>query len=163
MRDAKKELDAALQTLLHKIDSGHVTCEDFNTLIGKTISESTPEAVRDRTRRRTVRNASASHIEPETGHQRLKTPSLAKRVQPKRKPPHQQEHGRGKSGHAHSARTQRLHAAVEFINKHRGQALSEAILATIPDKPYLKLVATKLLNKPGINRDWLYTLTTQLG
>lgn len=104
----KVELDKYLVSVENKISSGTVTCEDFNNLINKTmIGETTPEAVRDRLRRRSIVNSTESHIDNESGHQALDTPSLAKRVQPKRKPSNQQNHGVSKAAHRQSTRTQR--------------------------------------------------------
>lgn len=106
MINRKSEFDIALTALLEKIERRVVLPEDFNNLIAMTIGESSPEAVRDRLRRRTLRNETDSHIDNETGHQPLTLPSFQKRVQPKRKPSHQQSHGRSKLGHNHSVRTQ---------------------------------------------------------
>jgi hypothetical protein len=68
----KAELDQALTEVLSKIETQTVTCEDFNRLIERTvIGETTPEGVRDRLRRRTIKNATDSHQENETGDQPL--------------------------------------------------------------------------------------------
>jgi hypothetical protein len=223
----KAELDQALTDVLGKIDAGKITCEDLNCFIHKAlIGETTPEAVRDRVRRRTTQNATDSHIEPQSGHQPLVTPQLASRVQPKRQPMNQQNHGRAAIAHRHSARTQtmesteptyweyqcpkcegkayngipesgnhfrgsakcrtcgggfgvvhvqplrkdvpaseivgvnRYQPAVEFIQKHQGQPISESLLVASP--PHLKALATKLMLKPGFNRDWLFELVQKL-
>lgn len=85
-----------------KIQEGIVTAEDFNQL----ISEAMPECTRDRVRRRTTKNVTDSHQDSE-GHQKLKSPTFADRVQPKReKSSNSQMKGRGKSGHRRSTRTQ---------------------------------------------------------
>ena len=102
------EDDAALAGILKKIDEGTVTCDDFNKL----ILESTPESIRDRIRRRTIKNTTDSHID-DKGHQQLSLPQFQKRVVPKRKPLHQQNHGRSKIAHAHSARTQKRSAQFD--------------------------------------------------
>jgi hypothetical protein len=168
----KNELDDVLTTVLGKIDAGTVTCEDFNGLIGKTIiGETTPESVRDRLRRRTIRNNTASHLEPETGHQPLTLPVVRDRLQPKRKPEHQQNHGRAAIAHQHSARQQaqdqalvhRFQPALEFIRKYKGQPLTEELLALISDRDRLRSLATKLITRPGVDRDWLYDLVIKLG
>lgn len=92
-----------IHPILNKIDEGTVTTDDFNKL----ISEATPEAVRDRVRRRVKRSETDKHIDDE-GHQKLENPSFTKRVQPKReKPDRSQMHGQGKVAHRKSARTQK--------------------------------------------------------
>jgi len=168
----KQELDSALAEVLEKIDAGAVTCEDFNGLIRQTIGESTPEAIRDRLRRRTIKNATASHQEPKTGHQPLDQPVFADRIQPKRKPLNQQNHGRAGIAHAHSARTQARNAAmesvpprfvkaVEFIEDNFGKPITEEMLANSPAN--LRTVAAKLMSRPGVDRDWLFDLLRKLG
>ncbi len=175
----KEEFDLALQSLITKIDGGIVTCEDFNKLISTTmIIETTPEAVRDRLRRRTIKNDTDSHIDNETGHQPLEPPTFAARVQPKRKPVNQQNHGRAKLAHAHSAKTQsktmaasfedaaiplKFQDAMAFIIENVGKPLSDELLATINDKPTLHAMANKLMSKPKVNRDWLHDLIIKLG
>lgn len=179
IKPKKQELDAALEDVTRKIDAGTVTCEDFNGLIAKTIiGESTPEAIRDRMRRRTLKNATDSHIDNETGHQPLKLPTMAARVQPKRKPLNQQSHGRSSIAHAHSARTQqrtmaaslkeakvpeRFQPALDFIVENLGKELTREVLAEIPCKTHVKALATKLMSRPGTDRDWLYALIQKLG
>ncbi len=175
----KQELDAALESVIKRIDSGSVTCEDFNKLIAKTmIGESTPEAIRDRVRRRTIANPTDSHIDNETGHQPLKLPTMAARVQPKRRPINQQSHGRAGLAHVHSARTQektmaaslreakvqeKFRPAVDFLAEHIGQPITPEILAEVPNKLYVKALAGKLMSRPGVDRDWLYALIQKLG
>lgn len=89
-----------------KITEGTVTADDFNKL----IQEAVPECLRDRVRRHTIKNATDSHQEPDTGHQPLDLPTFADRVQPKRERQNSsQMHGRGKLGHRHSTRAQRQH------------------------------------------------------
>lgn len=161
----KRELDASLTEVIGKIDAGTITCEDFDRFISVNyISESTPEAIRDRLRRRTIKNETDPHIEPETGHQSLKLPTFADRVQPKIKPAHQQSHGRAGIAHRHSARTQarQIAPALEFIRKHYGKPLSEEIISSVADQEGLKLLSTRLLTKPNIDRDWLYDLLGRL-
>ncbi len=174
----KQELDAVLNTVIERIDSGVVTCEDFNKLIAKTmIGESTPEAIRDRVRRRTIQNPTDSHIENETGHQSLQLPTMAARVQPKRKPVNQQSHGRAKLAHAHSARTQertmaaslreaivpdKFKSSLTFLAENIGKPLTDEVMAEIPSKTHLKMLAGKLMSRPGVDRDWLYTLIQKL-
>lgn len=171
IQSKKAELDAAMDEVLAKIEGKAVTCEDFNRLITKTIiGETTPEAIRDRVRRRTTVNATDSHIEPETGHQSLQPPTLAARVQPKRQPVNQQSHGRSNVAHDHSARTQardaalgRLQPAVEFIETNIGKPITEAMVASAPNPLYVKMVATRLMGRPGADRDWLYELVHKMG
>ncbi len=174
----KQELDAALESVVSKIDSGAVTCEDFNGLIAKTmIGESTPEAIRDRMRRRTIKNPTDSHQENETGHQPLSGPTMAARVQPKRKPGNQQSHGRAKIAHAHSARTQertmaaslreakvpeKFQPALDYIAENIGKELTTEVLAEIPCKTNVRALASKLMSRPGADRDWLYALIQKL-
>lgn len=87
-----------LDKIIKKIDENTVTVDDFNEL----ISESTPESVQERIRRRVQKNATDSHIN-HAGHQKLSLPTLAARVNPKRTPANQQDHGRGKIGRKHSS------------------------------------------------------------
>lgn len=174
----KQEFDAALESVIVKINAETVTCEDFNGLIAKTIlGESTPEAIRDRVRRRTIENPTDSHIDNETGHQPLKLPTMAARVQPKRQPMNQQSHGRANIAHAHSAKTQertmaaslkeakvpeKFQAALDFIVENIGQPITNEIIAEVPNKLYVKTLAAKLLSRPGTDHDWLYALTQKL-
>lgn len=170
IQSKKAELDAAMEAVLTKIEDKAVTCEDFNRLITKTIiGETTPEAIRDRLRRRTTVNATDSHIEPETGHQKLQPPTMAARVQPKRQPLNQQSHGRSNVAHDHSARTQarnaelgRLQPAVEFVETNLGKPITEEMMASVPNRQYVKLVATRLMSQPGVDRDWLYDLVHKI-
>jgi len=166
----KQAMDDVLKTVIDKIDGGTITCEDFNHLIAKTmIGESTPEAIRDRLRRRTKRNETDSHIEPETGHQQLDAPTFAARVQPKRQPLHKQGHGRSKIAHAHSARTQsrtmaasfedKYSRAINFIVENMGKIVEEETLAAIP---YLREVSQRLMIKPDVDHDWLYNIIIRL-
>ncbi len=159
----KAVFDQALQEVLVKIDTNTVTCEDFNKLIGRTmIGETTPESVRDRLRRRTIKNSTDSHIEPETGHQHLTLPKMADRVQPRIKPEHQQNHGRARIAHRHSTKTQALRPAFEFIIKNHGSTITEEVLSGVGDREILKRVACKLLTDPELDRDWLYKLVRKL-
>lgn len=175
----KQEFDAALETIIGKIDAETVTCEDFNGFITKTmLGESTPEAIRDRVRRRTIENPTSSHIENETGHQPLKSPTMAARVQPKRQPMNQQSHGRAGVAHAHSAKTQertmaaslkeakvpeKFQDALNFIAENIGEPITNETIAAIPNRLYVKTLAAKLMSRPGTDRDWLYALTQKLG
>lgn len=160
----KLEEDKVLNNILQKIDEGTVTCDDFNKL----ISESTPESIRDRIRRRTLKNATDSHIDKTTGHQQLKLPDFQKRIAPKRKPLHQQNHGRSNIAHAHSARTQKrtmpnkFDEEINFIKDNIGKSLSECDMSRI-DKNKLLLIATRMMSLPNINRDWLFSLRSHLG
>ena len=86
------------EKLIKKIDENTVTVDDFNAL----ISESTPESVQERIRRRVQKNTTKSHIDHD-GHQQLSLPTFAARVNPKREPANQQNHGRGKIGRKHSS------------------------------------------------------------
>lgn len=154
--------------IFQKIRTKTVTAEDFNRL----LSESMPESIRDRVRRRTSRNVSKSHLDVK-GHQPMNLPTLADRVQPKRKPRRQQTHGRGALGHTHSTRTQqrksrlaRLHEsiperfklALQFIVDNLDVPISECKIDTVQDKVALHAVATKLLAVPDMDRDWLQQL-----
>jgi hypothetical protein len=104
----------SLDVVLKKIEEQKVTVSDFNQL----ISESTPEAIRDRLRRRTLKSETESHIDNKTGHQGMSLPHFQKRVAPKRKPENQQNHGRSKVANRHSQRTQaRQRAATESTTK----------------------------------------------
>jgi len=159
----KNESDELLKGILKKIDEGTVTCDDFNRL----IQETTPESIRDRIRRRTVKNATSSHIDKD-GHQQLKLPEFKKRIAPKRKPEHQQNHGRSKIAHAHSARTQRrtmpgkFDEEIQFIAYNIGKNLSECDLSNI-NRRQLLLVSRKMMALPNINRDWLLDLCSHIG
>lgn len=84
--------------IIKKIENKSITAEDFNRL----IDESTPESVQERIRRRVQRNATKSHID-RAGHQPLTAPTFAARINPKRSPANQQNHGRGKLGRKHSS------------------------------------------------------------
>ena len=158
----KEEFDAELSIVLEKIDNDNVTCDDFNKLIGVVIGETTPEGVRDRLRRRTIVDPGESHVDSETGHQSLELPTFADRVQPKIKPEHQQNHGRAKTAHRHSARTQAIKAAVEFVVSNHGKPITEELLASVPDVKFVLHAANRLIVGDKLNREWLYQLTRKL-
>lgn len=150
--------DPILETIVAKIDAGTVTTSDFDAL----IRESTPEAVRNRVRRRTKRTPTERHVDI-AGHQQLQLPTFKDRIAPKRKPGHQQSHGRGRLGHDHSTRTQRrIGEALQFIATHIGKPIDEAAVKTFPDQRLLRVLTTKLLLKPGIDRDWLMNVKSLL-
>lgn len=152
------KIDTIYEGVLRKIDNKTITTEDLNLL----ISETTPESVRDRIRRRTIRNTTKSHIDG-GGHQRLKPPQFQKRITPKRKPSNQQNHGRGKLGHRHSTRTQRRNFSEElnFIRDNFGKPIAECDMSTIDYSMMLDLVH-KIISLPNVNRDWLYELKLKL-
>jgi hypothetical protein len=159
--------------IFQKITEGTVTANDFNLL----IQEAVPEGMRERLRRRTARNVTDSHTDEE-GHQPLDGPVFADRIQPKREREGKtQMHGRGRTAHRASARTQRRTMArsfhesiknlpaqvpprfkasaefvVEFLNKPQSEFGTK--LETL-DRTTLKTLATKLMAVPGINREWL--------
>ena len=143
--------------VLDKIKESKVTVEDFNRL----ISETTPESIRDRVRRRTLKSPTKSHIDNKTGHQSLSLPDLNKRVMPKRKPVNQQNHGRGKMGQRHSQRTQRYMREAKFIKTNIGKQIDESKLVSI-NIPDLINLASRLLVLPNVNRDWLYKLLSKI-
>lgn len=94
--------DDLYENIISKIDDGTISKDDFD----KFLSESMPESVRDRVRRRTIVDPTEDHVDDE-GHQGMKLPSFSGRVSPKRKPSGKsQMNGRGNIGHKHSARTQ---------------------------------------------------------
>lgn len=162
IKSKKEEFDGALSSVLEKIDKNIVTCEDFNRLIGVVIGETTPESVRDRLRRRTIVSDTESHIEPESGHQSLELPTFAGRIQPKIKPRHQQNHGRSRIAHAHSARTQAINAAVEFVVSNHGKPITEELLSTVTNTEFVKYAVNKLIMDNKLDRDWLYQLFRKL-
>lgn len=101
-------------SIFRKIDEGIVTADDFNKL----ISEATPEAVRDRIRRRTLKSPTENHIDSK-GHQQLGLPKFAARVQPKReRSDNTQMTGQGKAAHRRSTRTQRRKAAAKSMQEN---------------------------------------------
>lgn len=157
-----------LAEVLHKIDSKTVTVEDFNSLISKCLLETTPEAIRDRVRRRVNHNQdSVRRHQDSEGH--TSVPKMAGRVQPKRERSNntQMQH-RGKSGHRHSARTQKrtmsksksdsLRESLDFISKHIGKPIDESVVGGFNNHDILHRVATRLMSKTGIDRDWLFEL-----
>ncbi len=90
-----------LDVVLTKIQLETVTAADFNAL----ILESLPESIRKRVQRR-IRPEN-HRADNETGHNRTKPlANIADRVQPKRKPQHQQNHGQAKAAQKRSTRTQ---------------------------------------------------------
>lgn len=89
--------------IFDKIEHGTVTKEDFDQL----FTEATPEAIRDRIRRRMKVDPTENHLDS-SGHQPLAKPKMAARVQPnRRKPSDVQMNGHGKAAHKQSARTQK--------------------------------------------------------
>lgn len=104
----KMEKQLKEHRIFKKIEERTVTVNDFDEL----ISESTPEAIRNRLRKRINPSdkVAKNHRDNQTGHANL--PTLAKRVQPKRKPGHQQSHGLSKIAHKHSTKTQQRNADV---------------------------------------------------
>ena len=155
--------DMNTDEIFRKIDEGTVTCNDFNRL----ISESTPESIRDRLRRRTIKNTTDSH-QDEDGHQQLQLPQFEKRIAPKRKPLHQQNHGRSNIAHAHSARTQKrtmsksFDEEINFVKNNIGKPINECDLLNV-NKHRLLSLAIRMMSLPNINRDWLYNLQLHLG
>lgn len=160
-------------SIFQKIDEGTVTVDDFNAL----ISEAMPESSRDRMRRRTLNNVSDSHQDAD-GHQQLDLPTFGDRIQPKRERANNtQMHGRGKTGHRHSVRTQRrkskasglletvpdrFRASMEFIVDNIGKEVTEDVLAELNDRAAAKAIITKLMSVPDINREWLSNLSDKL-
>ena len=161
----KLEESAGLKAILLKIESKIVTIDDFNEL----IQEATPESMRDRLRRRinVNQNTARSH-QDDDGHAKMSLPVMADRVQPSRKRADrtQMQHG-GKMGHRHSARTQKrtmsksLKEAIEFFKGNIGRPIDQSLSIDI-SHTVLRNVATKLMGKPGINRDWLYNFCSSL-
>ncbi len=166
----KQELDKLLDEVISKINAKTVLCDDFNKLIKirMILAETTPEAVRDRLRRRTIKNPTHSHIDTPTGHQQLKLPKIADRVQPKRMPQNQQNHGRSELAHKKSTRTQRRKSprlfdhVLKFIENNYKKPVTEDVLNSVEDKDNLRLLISKLLTNPQFDRDWLYNLWKQL-
>ena len=146
--------DKLLQSTLRKINEGIITRNDFNLL----ISETTPESIRDRVRRRTIINPESKHVNKD-GHQKLKLPEFNKRVMPKRKPVNQQNHGRSKIAHKRSARTQAKQYSEEigFIKNNIGKPLTECDYSNCK-RDDLSRVVNKMMAIPNINRDWLQEL-----
>jgi hypothetical protein len=146
--------DKLLETVLSKIDNCTITTEDLNNL----IRESTPEAIRDRLRRRSIKNATKSHIEHD-GDQRLKPPKLADRVSPRRKPPNQQDHGRSEIAHRHSTLTQRRNAklteAIAYINENQGKTIN---ISGIQNIALMKKIIQAIIDNPNVNKVWLEQL-----
>jgi len=90
-----------LDEVLLKIQLETVTAEDFNNL----IVESMPESIRKRVQRRL--RPTNHHVDNKTGHNRIKPlGNIADRVQPKRKPGHQQSHGQSRAANRRSQQTQ---------------------------------------------------------
>jgi uncharacterized sporulation protein YeaH/YhbH (DUF444 family) len=146
--------DKLLQSTLRKIDEGIVTRNDFNLL----ISETTPESIRDRIRRRTIVNPESKHVNKD-GHQKLKLPEFNKRVMPKRKPVNQQNHGRSRVAHRHSSKTQakQYSEEISFIKNNIGKPLTECDYSKCKQDD-LSRVVSKMMTIPNINRDWLQEL-----
>lgn len=134
------------------------------------LDEATPESARDRLRRRSAhQQRSVRSHQDEKGHSDLHLPVFADRTQPKReRSDNTQMQHRGKLGHRHSARAQRgapkhFSEAIEFINAYIGQPVDMKLLSEIEDKRALHLLATRLMARPGVNRDWLHGLCDLLG
>lgn len=97
-----------LNRVLTKIHLETVTVADFNEL----IRESMPESIRKRVQRR-VRPKN-HRVDNSTGHNRTKPlDNIADRVQPKRKPSNQQNHGQSAAAHRRSERTQERNADAD--------------------------------------------------
>ena len=170
----ESSLEESTDPIFAKIEEKTVTAEDFNQL----IQEETPESIRNRVRRRPMAQERTvkSHQDNETGHAKMGLPKIADRVQPARKPEHQQDRGRGDLGHRHSARTQkrtmskslaetgRFAAAIQFILEWYGKPFADynKLLAEIEDRTAVTIVARKLMAKPGANRDWLSDVCKQM-
>jgi hypothetical protein len=147
-------MDQLLDEINAKIDAQTVTCEDFNRLIAETV----PECVRDRLRRRTIKNATKGH-QDDAGHQQLQLPTFGDRLAPRRKPENQQNHGRSKIAHDHSTRTQRREfaEAVDYVIDNIGKEIIAEDLQQY-DKEHIQEIATRLLLKPKSPGNWLYKL-----
>ena len=78
--------------------------------------------------------------------------------------------GRGKTGHRHSARTQkrtmpqRFAEAAEFIKTHAGQSYEQyrKDLPLVEDKYALMALAAKMMSLPNVDREWLNKLRTAI-
>jgi hypothetical protein len=148
--------------IFNKIKKGVVTVEDFNKL----IIETTPEAIRDRVRRRMKEQNSRKHLDDE-GHQKTELPTFADRVQPKReREGRTQMNGRGKQAHRQSTRTQRRKATLEnvpfrfregvnFVYENIGKPVNIESLAAIKNFVNFRKLVFHLMTKPNVNRDWL--------
>ncbi len=104
----KMEKNLKEHKIFKKIEEQTVTIDDFDNL----IQESMPESIRNRLRKRINPSDTLAkrHRDVKSGHTKLGGPTLAKRVQPKRKPINQQSHGLAKQAHKHSTDTQRRDA-----------------------------------------------------
>lgn len=156
---SKKKIDES-HPIFSKIDEGVVTVEDFNRL----ISEATPEAVRDRVRRRTLKPPTESHID-DKGHQQLGLPKFAARVQPKReRSDNTQMTGQGKAAHRRSTRTQRRKAAAKSMQENlhivtryliEEEKWESKQLLSLLEEPW------KWASKIKVARDWYNERTTR--
>ena len=106
----KMEKNLTEHKIFRKIAESTVTVEDFDAL----IKESTPESIRNRLRKRINPSdkIAKNHRNNDTGHTKLGGATMSKRVQPKRKPSHQQSHGISKIAHKHSTKTQKRNQDV---------------------------------------------------
>lgn len=161
-----EEMKESLDQILDKITAKTATAADFNKL----IIEATPESARDRVRRRmNHNNSTARSHHDEHGHSSLSLPTFSARVDPKRDRSNntQMQHG-GRAGHRRSARTQKrtmsrsLREAIEFISNNIGKQINEESISGL-DLKLVNSLARKLMSKPGINRDWLFTLCNIIG
>ena len=152
--------DLIYETVISKIDDGTVSCDDFNLL----IKESTPEAIRDRLRRRNIVNVTKTHLDDD-GHQQLELPEMNMRVQPKRKPDNQQGHGIADLAHKASVRTQarqqKFTEEIQFIQNNIGKPIEECDWSDV-DQRALLAVANKIMELPKVNRNWLSRLCQEI-
>lgn len=158
-KDKEENKDELLEEILRKIKNNTVVSEDFNNL----IKESTPESIRNRVRRRTNIDPLKRHRDRK-GHQSIKLPDFKKRIQPKRKPVNQQNHGRSKLAHKHSTDTQRKNAYLSELNwvkENIGKSINEEELSAL-NVDRLSRLTLKMLSIPNINRDWLFKLNNIL-
>jgi len=137
--------DQLLNHIIDKIENKTITCEDFNYL----ISETTPEAIRDRVRRRTTIKTNKNHLD-DKGHQQLSLPKFRDRIQPKReKDPGEQFNGRGKIAHKQSTQTQQrkfsesIQQSLNFISQNKNKHC-DTILENFKYKTTLYKIIKKL-------------------
>jgi hypothetical protein len=146
--------------VLGKIEAKTITADDINKL----ISESLPSSAIDRVSRRTIKNASDSHIDNKTGHQSLSP--VPKEPSPKRRPSDKTKtYGRAKQARKKSARTEKRKAgkyteAIEFIDKFIGKSVDDygESFNNLQNKDALFEVATRLLRDDDVNRDWMWKI-----
>lgn len=147
-------MDKILTDFLTKCEDSTVTVNDLNDL----IVESLPSSIKDRVHRRTRITPYDSHIDHD-GHQSMTLPNFKDRINPKKSAHNKQNHGRSRSAHDKSTRTQQIQAAADFIKENANKEITTTLVESAPE--LIHIVANRLIMR-GIMVEWLSKFVEKL-